>query len=512
MRQPSADEASIPDWLAEALAEAAAIRTTELPDWIDPASLPPVVVGDRRLDDAQQSALFAALRKSRPGDPHPLVSALREHAEASSRGAFAWALFQQWLAEGAPTKQKWPFLAIGFLGDDDCALKLAPLVRVWPGERLHARAVVGLECLRAIGTDTALLQLAGIAQKIKFKGLKKKAGELMESIARDRGLTRPELEDRIVPDCGLDEDGRRVFDFGRRRFSFVLGPGLKPMALDEAGKLRKDLPKPGVRDDKDAAGEAVAQWKLLKKQLREVLKIQAPRLEQAMITGRRWTVDDFERFFVRHPLMTHLARLVVWGGYDAGGRLAATFRVTEERDFADAADEPFELAVLAEVALVHPLHLGDEDKVAWSEVWSDYELIPPFEQLSRPVFILEPGERKLKKLIRDFQLPSTSLVGTLDRLGWLRGMPQDAGVYWAHSKAFHGAGVTAVIGYEPGVPIGDLGFWEDQKVTGGFFVPGILLPDMYPEDRKGVELGQVDPVVLSEVTADLAVLASKRTN
>ena len=49
------------------------------------------------------------------------------------------------------------------------------MVRAWPGESQHQRAVLGLECLRAIGTDVALMQLNGIAQKLSFKGLKARA-------------------------------------------------------------------------------------------------------------------------------------------------------------------------------------------------------------------------------------------------------------------------------------------------------------------------------------------------
>ena len=77
---------------------------------------------------------------------------------------------------------------------------------------------------------------------------------------------------------------------------------MKPMVRDEAGKLKDDLPKPGAKDDPALAGAAVDEWKRLKKQIREVVKVQAERLEQAMVTGRRWKPDDFESLLVRHPL------------------------------------------------------------------------------------------------------------------------------------------------------------------------------------------------------------------
>jgi hypothetical protein len=43
--------------------------------------------------------------------------------------------------------------------------------------------VLGLECLRAIGTDVALMQLSGIALKVDFQALKAKAAECMDAIA-----------------------------------------------------------------------------------------------------------------------------------------------------------------------------------------------------------------------------------------------------------------------------------------------------------------------------------------
>jgi hypothetical protein len=355
-----------------------------------------------------------------------------------------------------------------------------------------------------------MMQLNGIAQKLSFKGLKAKAAEMMEAIAADRNLTRAQLEDRIVPDCDLDERGSRVFDFGPRQFRFVLGTEMKPMVRDPDGKLKTDLPKPGAKDDLALATASVEAWKLLKKQVKEVAKLQAERLEQAMVTGRRWIPSDFETLLVRHPLMTNLVRLLLWGGYDESGRLLRTFRVTEERDYADVNESTASLEGLAKVGVVHPLHLSDAERSAWGEIFGDYEIIPPFAQLGRPVHRLEPEERKAKELVRNkgLRLPAITLVGLLDRHGWARGIPQDAGIFSEHSKAFEGANVTAVIQYD-GIPIGGMIDWDDQEVDTCFFVPGIYQPKGYPDHKKALTLGQVDPVVISEVLATLGALAAK---
>jgi hypothetical protein len=81
-------------------------------------------------------------------------------------------------------------------------------------------------------------------------------------------------------------------------------------------------------------------------------------------------------------------------------------------------------------------------------------------------------------------------------------------LFHQHSKAFDGAKVTAVIEYE-GIPIGMMVDWEDQEVERCYFVPGIHSPRAYPRYKDPIPLGQVDPVVISEVLGTLGALAAK---
>ena len=508
---PPLDAKSTPADLKAAFAGANPKKWNKLPAWAHPSSLPPLIVGERRLSDGQMTAVLAALQGSVPGKPEPLVAAVKAHGDPAALDAFAWKLLQLWQSEGYPPKEKWAMGAIGPFGGDGSALKLTPLIRTWPGESQHQRAVFGLECLRALGSDTALMQLNGIAQKLKFKGLKEKATQAMEAIAKEKGLTRAQLEDRVVPDCDLDERGQRVFDFGPRQFRFVLGPGMKPMLRDADGKVKTDAPKPGTKDDAAKANEAVAAWKLMKKQIKEVAKLQADRLEQVMVTGRRWPVADFLALLVKHPLMIHLVRLLLWGGYDKAGKLTATFRVTEDQTLADATDAAFALKGVAEVGVVHPLHLSDAQRAAWGEVFSDYEIVPPFPQLGRSIHRLEKDEVKATELTRyeGVTLPAPTLVFGLENRGWVRGGGMDAGLFDEHSKPFPGSGVTAVVQYEGVVGYGYIDPNSSIAFKQCYFVSGVRGPSGYAHKEKTLPLGEVDPVAVSEVLSDLSALAAK---
>jgi hypothetical protein len=505
------DDRTTPGPLRDALA--APTARGKLPDWVRPTNLPPVLVAGRRLTEGQLAAVLAALKQSNIRARPALVAALLEHADRGSLDAFGWRLFELWLAEGAPAKDKWAFTALAHVGGDAAALKLTPLLRAWPTEGQHQRAVTGLECLRAIGTDTALTQLHAVAQRVKSRALQKRAREFMDAIAKQRGLTRDALEDRIIPDLGLDERGGRTFDFGPRQFRTVVGPDLRPLVRDGDGKLREDLPKPGAKDEADKAGAAVAEWKLLKKQLREAVKVQAFRLEQAMVTGRRWPPGEFAALLVRHPLLVNLVRRLLWAGYDARGKPLATFRVTEEREYADARDKPCPLKGVAAVGVAHALHLAEQERSAWGEVFGDYEIIAPFPQLARPVYRLVGEEADEPELTRfaGVKVPGVSVASHLERSGWQRGPLHDHGDFHEHYKQFPGADVTAVAEYDGGLWAGNIADPHPVAVKRCTFLKGLVAPDrVWRRDQpKALTLGDVDPVVLSEVLADLTFLASK---
>jgi hypothetical protein len=520
---PVLDESTTPDWLHDALKTVA--KPKKISGWVCAGDLPAVTITNYQLNPKQVDHLLLALRHSTFAEQHPLVKVLKEHGNPSSLDRFAWKLFERWMSVGASSKESWAMTAVGLFGGNTSVLKLAPMIRIWPGESQHQRAVNGLECLRTIGTDTALMQINVIAQKVKFQGIKNRAQECMEGIASDRNLSRAQLEDRIIPDCGLDANGKRIFDFGVRQFQFVLGENLKPLVRDSDGKTKPDLPKPNSKDDQEQANQAIADWKLIKKQVFEVAKIQAVRLEQAMITGRRWFSAEFLLLFIQHPLMSRIAQLLIWAGFDSNGKLIKTFRVSEDRTLADVNEETLTLESVDQVGIVHPLLLQETELSAWGEVMSDYAIVPPFPQLGRPVYALEPSEHGAEEITRfkNIDILVMTLVHTLENLGWEKGELQYHGDYRVHLKYFPANNITAIIGdYEQvfvkvNVQIGN-GY---EKIDGCCFVKGYPKNTWsYPVgsawarqeyENQILPLGQVDALVISEVLKDLYTVSSKAT-
>lgn len=351
---------------------------------------------------------------------HGGLMQVKEACTPETLAAFAWDLYEAWEAAGAPSKENWGFTALGILGDDNTARDLTRFIRAWPGESRHKRAITGLDILAEIGSDIALMQLNGIAQKIKFKALQEAAREKIKQIADKRELTIAELEDRLAPDLGLDDSGTLTLDFGPRRFTLGFDEALKPFVRDESGRRLKDLPKPGKSDDEPRAAEAVSRYRQLKKDARTIASQQIQRLETAMSLRRRWTAEQFRLFLVDHPLVRHLTRRLVWGVYSQENVLLACFRVAEDNSYSDAEDNLFSLPE-GQIGLPHVLEISAEDAAAFGQLYADYELLPPFRQLDRNHYRLTESENRATELTRwrGRQCQAGRIVG-LERKGWQR--------------------------------------------------------------------------------------------
>ena len=434
--------------------------------------------------------LFAAPREEQP--PRPLQEVL-DALDRVSLADFGWSLFERLRLSGSRLRCG---RALAWIADDETARRLGGLARSWSGKDDVLMAEEGLEALAAMSTDVAVMQLHLVAENARLKRLRRKARKLLVEVAEARGLTMEQLGDLIVPDFGLDADGGMTLDYGPRRFRVGFDEQLRPVVFDDKGKRRKALPRPGVRDDPELAPAAYRAFTGLKKAVRAVAADQVRRLERAMVEQRSWTVDDFQRLFVEHPLLRHLGRRLVWL-HDSG----PAFRIAEDRSFADVTDETVTLPDEGAVRVVHPAFLGTQT-AAWADVFADYEIVQPFPQLGRPVVLLTEEERAGDRLTR-FEGRRVGVGGllALERQGWERGTPHGAGIQRWMTKAVPGG--VVVLEVSPGFPAAAPAQWEAQTLG------SVWINDSEPVagDAKAT-FGDLDAVTASELLLTLGELAA----
>ncbi|WP_194923079.1 DUF4132 domain-containing protein [Catenulispora pinisilvae] len=476
------------------------------------ALLAPIRLRDGRtaLPQSAVQAVVDMLMISTPDEPYAGLETVKAVCDADSLAEFAWSLYTAARETGLP--------ALRAFGDASIVERLLPVLRE---QNEIGENTVGdeFQVLAAIGGDRALTTLHTYAVKGRHALTRKTAQEQFDAIAEAMDLSAPALADRVVPDLGLGPDGTLVLDYGPRRFVIGFDELLRPVVRDEAGDPVKALPKPGKNDDPELADAAYKKFTELKKSARTVALDQIKRLESAMRGRRRWDPEDFANYLVAHPVMRHLVRRLVWGVYDEQKNVLGSFRVAEDLSYADAHDTDYVIPSEAgvRIGVAHPADLGPT-LGDWSELFADYEILQPFEQLGWPIPALTDRDRTAKLLERPYVTPdpthisylgsqtsiSASAIVWLQSRGWQRGpLPTGSladGARWRRTLRPVGGDRHVVLELEPGILAGAPGQSEPQYIT-AVWLSGTGEDSEF--DRDALPWSELDDATAAQVLREL---------
>lgn len=393
-------------------------KAPQVPEWAEPVlGIPVLLRGGERLPRAAVEHVVTAMALDSLAIPYAGIDIVKEHCDPESLSTFSWAVFEAWEITDAPSKDSWALTQLARFADAGTVERLEGFIRSWPDKRLSKRALNGLEVLGAIESEDALRAVHRLSRFRGSKAVRAAATEHVELVAADLGLDREQLADRLVPEQG-------------------------PASVTAE---------------------------------------QVKRLERAMVDGRTWSVGEFRRHLVGHPLLWELVRRLVW----QSGPTA--FRLAEDRTFADVEDDTIDLPDDALVRISHPVLLGDA-LPAWVACFADYEILQPFDQLARPAHTATAAETEAGRLTRfEGRKAKTGPLHGLTRSVW--GAVRVDNWTTTLKRPVPGGAVTVAV--TPGFGGGPL--FEAEAVQ-------VIEEVRFPANA-------IDPVTLAEVVADLEKVA-----
>jgi hypothetical protein len=165
--------------------------------------------------------------------------------------------------------------------------------------------------------------------------------------------------------------------------------------------------------------------------MKNVVTNQKARLEYVLMCDRKWTAENWEKLFVKNPVMHCFAIGLIWGVYE-DGKLVSSFRYLDDGSFTTSDEEEFEIPENASIGLVHPIELENDEIEAWKEQLSDYEITQPFPQISRQVFRMTDEEKNQTDCMRfdGIEIMNYTLLSKMTKFGWYKGDAQDAGAFY----------------------------------------------------------------------------------
>jgi hypothetical protein len=351
-----------------------------------------------------------------------------------------------------------------------------------------AEYVVG--ALAMVGTDKALRLVETIYRKYANKkpAVSEAARAALDAAAKELNITMDELSDRIIP--SFDFDGiYKVVTIDGEEFRAFVNEEFKINYFTEDNKTRKSLPT-------NASKEIKAEFKDIEKEIGVVAKSQTIRLEKYLVEERRWTSEDWTRFFFNNPIMSVYAMKLLWGVFDRQGNLLNAFYCSQDASLYNVLDEEVGLDPDHSVGILHPLYLSPDQLEAWKQKLYEMSMTTIFPIVDRGVVKITPEEADLSRcqLFAGKDIPKgADFVNTyLVKKNWLK-TTGDGGMS-DFSKLYKDGRISAYANiegptawYQGGTTpakMHDVRFWSKA-------------------DREQVKLKDLPPVFFSEVMSDI---------
>ncbi len=253
---------------------------------------------------------------------------------------------------------------------------------------------VAKACVHVLGQKAdvhSVAQLERLRSKIKKRSLRAEIDKAIEAAAL-KETTKEDLAETHVPTHGFNAEGVLEQPLGEVRARLrVVGTASTALEFVEpGGKVRKTAPAAIKREHTD-------ELKALKKTAKDVqqlLRTQRDRFERTYLEPRTWPFSDFKARFLDHPLVSPLARRLIW--HFQHGRKKAQ-GIPRDATIVGSDDHPVPwIDDQTQVELWHPLGCKPEVVSAWRDWLNRHEVTQPFKQAHREVYVLTDAERRTR--------------------------------------------------------------------------------------------------------------------
>ncbi len=385
--------------------------------WIEEEELPKLYWKEngQALTSTQVRFLFYRSKRAKGLNSDIEAKQMYAQLDKTKTANFANALLKAFQDSNAANKFKYYMTVAGLIGGDAALPKLNTLFRSCITNKRWRLAEYLVGAIAMVGSNKALRIVEMLSRKYASKRPKigVAAREALNAVAIEFNITADQLADRIIPDFGF-EDLYKTFEVGDDTYRAFVSKDNKLHYFNQDNKLRKSIPK-------ETPKEIVAELKAIDKEIRVVVKAQAGRLEQYLVTERSWTVDEWNQYYRNSPIMLIYVQKLLWGLFK-DDKLVDAFYCDEDIELYNFSDEEVELENGDAIKILHPLHLTAIELEQWKKKMYDMDFDFEFPILDRVVteVLEEEKDSSFTKVFLNTDIPKGAdyVVSFLSRKGW----------------------------------------------------------------------------------------------
>jgi hypothetical protein len=335
--------------------------------------------------------------------------------------------------------------------------------------------------LAALESPEAASQLARLKFGVKHASSRATVAKALAAMSAKTGISPDDLAEMSVPTFGLGSVGVRRIALGKFKgeMRVMNSREVKLEWSDEDGKL--SVPAAIKKE----FAEELKRFQREAKDASTMLAAQTLRLERSPLEDRHWPLEVWRKRFLDHPLLGSVVRRLIW-------KFDKTPAVPTEDGFTTVADGALTPKKESNVSLWHPIQSKPNEVLAWRRWLEQHELVQPFKQAHREIYVLTDAERRTKTY-------SNRFAGHILRQHQFTALCQQRGWEYRLQGEFDSHNVPTL--HLPAQQM-SVEFWADA-VENDASHRGIYLYVATDQVRFGHDVAKVPPIVFSEVMRDV---------
>lgn len=251
---------------------------------------------------------------------------------------------------------------------------------------------LGNACITALGRMPGLApigQLAVLKVKVKSGTAQKQIEKAFRASAEREGLPSDDVEELAVPAYGLESVGQLHERFGEYQLDLMIDGVTATMHWSKQRKPLKSMPAAVKKEHADEVKELQSAVK----DMNSMLPAQRERIDLLFLHQKRWPLALWRERYLDHPLIGTIARRIIWSFTRRGETVDGMWWQDQLRGLDG---KPLRLNGDPAVTLWHPIGNSTDTIIAWREWLEKREIVQPFKQAHREVYILTDAERRTR--------------------------------------------------------------------------------------------------------------------
>jgi hypothetical protein len=251
---------------------------------------------------------------------------------------------------------------------------------------------LGNACVTALGMMLGLPpigQLAILKVKVKFGTAQKEIDKAFNASASREKLPREDIEELAVPSYGLEEVGVLRESFGDYQAELTVDGSSAALHWLKQDKPIKSVP---AAVKKEHAAE-VKELQTGVKDINAMLPAQRERLDTLFLSRKSWPLAVWRERYLDHPLIGTLARRLIWSLTSKDRTIDG---IWHGGDLVGVNGSPLSFNGDVNVSLWHPIGHALDEVLQWRDWLERREVIQPFKQAHREVYLLTDAEHRTR--------------------------------------------------------------------------------------------------------------------